>query len=320
MTGSQIKPDELPRAGGRIVLIDAERLREAASALVAPAGAPNPAGGDRFIEFARTNAIPMHCFWGLTTAEDTIERAILAIPNAGRTAVMFSTPVENDRATLATAGLISHACRALPEQCDATLAQVLLDPGDARGRAAFVGGGFKVLAQISDLERPIRTRDAALAPEPADGVTYETYTEDRIDEFLAVLEASYVDTLDCPGLRGLRSTEDILAGHRATGSFDPELWTLVRVDGTARGVLMLNPAPTANTIELVYLGLDHRVRGRGLGRDLLRYGMSRVARTGLRAIRLAVDESNDPALRLYRAAGFRRVQRRTALVRQIEAR
>ncbi|HVW39343.1 MAG TPA: hypothetical protein VHB99_18630, partial [Pirellulales bacterium] len=54
----------------------------------------------------------------------------------------------------------------------------------------------------------------------------------RSDEELArLLEATYEQTLDCPALNGVQDCRDVLAGYRATGSFDPSRWFFVRREG-----------------------------------------------------------------------------------------
>jgi len=130
----------------------------------------------------------------------------------------------------------------------------------------------------------------------------------------SLLEQTYADTLDCPGLAGLRRADEILEGHRRGGRFDPSLWTLLRLDGVAAGALLLNAASHLQVLELVYLGLIPSARGRGLGRSLIDHAISIAVARRVRSIMLAVDEENTPALRLYRAAGFRRHARRAALV------
>jgi ribosomal protein S18 acetylase RimI-like enzyme len=132
-----------------------------------------------------------------------------------------------------------------------------------------------------------------------------------------VLEASYEQTLDCPGLLGLRRTEDVLRGHQATGRFEPELWTLMELDGRPSGALLLNPASEGRCIELVYLGLARAARGQGHGRRLLRHGLRLVRERPERLMTLAVDDGNVPALRLYTSEGFKRRLRRVAMIRSI---
>jgi ribosomal protein S18 acetylase RimI-like enzyme len=148
-------------------------------------------------------------------------------------------------------------------------------------------------------------------------VTLLTYRDDRRAMLLEILDASYERTLDCPGLLGLRRTEDILAGHVSTGRFEPELWTLLLVDRRPAGAILLNPATQGRCVELVYLGLAPFARGRGLGGSLLRHGLLALDGRPERTVTLAVDDKNVPALRLYQAEGFRRVLRRLAYIRPI---
>ena len=70
--------------------------------------------------------------------------------------------------------------------------------------------------------------------------------------------------------------------------------------------------------ELVYLGITPEMRGRGCGRALLSHALWKVAQTTQKTVVLAVDESNAPALAMYRSAGFAPTTRRHALVRKID--
>lgn len=62
--------------------------------------------------------------------------------------------------------------------------------------------------------------------------------------------------------------------------------------------------------EILSVAVARRQRGRGLARQLLNLNLRRLAGLGARAVFLEVDEHNDPALRLYRRAGFSEVSRR----------
>ena len=62
--------------------------------------------------------------------------------------------------------------------------------------------------------------------------------------------------------------------------------------------------------EILSVAVARRQRGRGLARELLNLNLRRLAGLGARAVFLEVDEHNDPALRLYRRAGFSEVSRR----------
>jgi ribosomal-protein-alanine N-acetyltransferase len=66
----------------------------------------------------------------------------------------------------------------------------------------------------------------------------------------------------------------------------------------------------ADEAEILSVAVARRQRGRGLARRLLDLNLRRLAGLGARAVFLEVDEHNDPAVRLYRRAGFNEVSRR----------
>jgi ribosomal protein S18 acetylase RimI-like enzyme len=198
------------------------------------------------------------------------------------------------------------------------LVQALIEPGEAWEHQALVEGGFEDLAMLEYMQRAV-PRTAPMPPTPP-GVAIEHYDPSRRQAFVTALQASYQDTHDCPKLRGLRATDDVLDGHQATGRFDPRLWTLVRIDGQPVGVQLLAPIDEPACVELVYLGLAPLARGRGLGSMLLRRGLAQCRQAGLETMTLAVDRDNQPAVRLYRRRGFYRVARRQALIAPLAAR
>jgi len=62
--------------------------------------------------------------------------------------------------------------------------------------------------------------------------------------------------------------------------------------------------------EILSVAVAARWRGRGLALRLLDLHLRRLAGLGTRSVFLEVEEGNEPALRLYRRAGFRQVGRR----------
>ena len=76
------------------------------------------------------------------------------------------------------------------------------------------------------------------------------------------------ESLDMPELEGIRSLDDVLVGHRASGRFVPEYWLLGRLPGEpeAMAVMLLSGRSFARSSwEVAYLGLTPAARGRGLG-------------------------------------------------------
>jgi len=66
----------------------------------------------------------------------------------------------------------------------------------------------------------------------------------------------------------------------------------------------------ADEAEILSVAIAPGWKGRGLSRQLLDLHLRRLAGTGVRSVYLEVGESNVPACRLYRRAGFREVGRR----------
>ena len=66
----------------------------------------------------------------------------------------------------------------------------------------------------------------------------------------------------------------------------------------------------ADEAEILSVAVAPQARGRGLAGELLRHHLSRVAARGATRMFLEVGEDNQPALRLYRKAGFFEVGKR----------
>jgi mycothiol synthase len=320
MSLSHIHPGQLPPSSDdptfRMIPVPAARQAEAVARLVSQGPRDDPAQSSRFMEYAATHGISLQSMWGLVDSADRLIATVLAVPSPGRTAMVFASHPRSPQQVTTVGRLIEHACRQLAAM-HVDLAQMLLDPTEHLERQAALSGGMTELALLSYLERPLPRPRHARPPQWPEDVAVETYSEALHPHLLEALTASYEQTLDCPGLLGLRDTKDILEGHRASGQFDPALWTLIRVGGQAAGVLLLNPSPGSNSIELVYLGLAPAARGRGLGGLLLAHGLAQLAGRRERCITLAVDEANGPALKLYQSHGFRPVLRRIALIRPL---
>ncbi len=332
-TGGDFKPVQIP-----------PELREAAAERLIPdsrAGQGN--GGRRLLAAAHTHGINLTHMWGTLEPCDArpgrIRHVCLAVPGSGRTAMLvLSGPRPGDETWLGSAeeqvaersACISCACRdlgAMAARGDPSIAimQALPDPKDVWAVSAFVRAGFTRIADLAYMMRPHPGPPLeAGAGEPAwpCGITVRTVRgcapgEPDRDLLIEALERTYEDTLDCPGLCGLRSTSDVLDSHRASGRWDGRHWRLVFQDGRPHGCLLLSQCPESHVIELVYLGLSPALRGRGLGRKLLLLGLSRVRALDADHVTCAVDTRNLPALGLYEAVSFATSARRVALVRPV---
>lgn len=293
------------------------------------------AAAGRLVSGAAAHGIDLSFTWGILDpsprADSRVRQVCLAVLGSGRTAMLFvSEPTPGGDpggpaiARAERAACIDAACRFLGEHHhdEARIAQALPDPRDTWALEAFREAGFLHVGDLSYM------RSSGVAPgQPQPVVWPDEVRIVRADELgdrraqdaalITALDRSYIDTLDCPELCGLRETADILQSHRATGRWDPALWWVVLRRGSPEGCLLLNRAQERGCVELVYLGLSPALRGRGLGSQLLRFGLSRVGKPAPTEVNCAVDERNGPALQLYQRAGFSVVARRVALVRPL---
>jgi ribosomal protein S18 acetylase RimI-like enzyme len=236
--------------------------------------------------------------------------ALLTQPLAGRAAAVWAPEVD---ATWNRGGTAAALLRAALEDLKARgfrLAQALLDESAPRHAATDLSaGGMPRVTELvyleADTTRPVPVRPGAPA------VDWAGFGPDTEADLRDVLQETYAGSLDMPELEGLRSLDDILAGHRAAGRFVPERWRVGHVRGEpgAAAVVLLSEIPDRDAWEVAYLGLTPAARGRGLGLTALAHAVD-LARTHVPRLELAVDVRNEPARRLYRTAGLRPFDRR----------
>ena len=106
--------------------------------------------------------------------------------------------------------------------------------------------------------------------QPIQRLRFEAFRPSIAADFAATLERTYEGTLDCPELNGRRSIDEIVAGHRGQGRFDPQFWWLAYVGELPVGLILLDELPDAVTWELAYLGIVPQFRRHGFGRAMAR--------------------------------------------------
>lgn len=309
---ASLSPDH--ETGPRIGPVPPEQRREALERLGRNGVQLSERQARRVSDAARDAGVDFEQLWGIFDEAGGLAAVALLVYRPGRTAMIFGSQPRNadDAATLAP--LLERLAEAARPD-DASLIQALVEPDDQPEIDALKRAGFERLAELQYMQRSIPRKPPEAPPLPA-GIALEPYTTDRHDAFIEALEQSYIDTRDCPMLRGMRATADVLAGHMSAGRFEPELWTLVRLNGAPVGLMLLNIAEQ-RVMELVYLGIGPTARRMGLASGLLQRAMGWAARRSVRTMSLAVDTDNAPAMGLYQQLGFYRIARRLALVRPV---
>ena len=185
-------------------------------------------------------------------------------------------------------------------------------PQDHEDFSRFTAAGFRHMA---DLRYLVSLPQQWPVVEPATTLSYEPSCEANLERLKSVIDLTFEQTLDCPGLSEIRNTDDLLIEYRAIGQFDPALWLIVREGNSDIGCLLLANHPEVPQWELVYVGIAQPARGRGLGLEIVRRAQWLARAHKCSRILLAVDTRNEPAIRMYESAGFTAWEHRSALLR-----
>ena len=243
--------------------------------------------------------------------------AVMPLASPGRTMLLFvPAGMRDEPGRLATQTLVNEVCeQAVVDGIE--LVQALLDIHDDASVEGLTDCSFRRLAELLYLQTAVpRTFARPLLPP---GLSWRRYSSQTHALFARTVLETYRESLDCPALNGLREINDVLAGHQATGEFDPNLWFVLCDERGGVGTLLLSRVSRAAAVELVYVGLAPEQRGRGLSDVLVRQAMATTSAAGCGRLSLAVDAENLPALKLYWRHGFQALGRKTAMLRDLRA-
>lgn len=318
---TNLHPDTTPDGGGLYFGPVPERMRRSALAMLLIGRArEDDAAVDHFLRFAKEQGLDLSTLWfaGEGGPDGRMLGSVLLVPNHGSTAMLFVGQATGWRDTTAVVRLIRAVCEG-PGREGISVVQSLIDPGQVVEGRVLERAGLSRLAKLIYMQRVIEPGEHRVpCPSSLGGCerpTIRSYSDASHADFCKAIEASYIDTLDCPGLVGMRRTEQIIAGHKATGRFDPHNWlAFFDQEGDPIAVLLFAEVAQGGAHELVYLGVAQAYRGKGVGGRLMSYAVSEAARQGGQRLYLAVDDRNDPAVRLYTGMGFRASTRKIAYV------
>lgn len=305
------------RDGGATITCRPAKPAELAAAVAMILGSPRrPAAAGHvadFVNAASARRMDVGAMWVAEMA-GRIVWAILPVVNPGRTALLLTSAEMDDASIPAASGLVGEICGNLGRQ-GLHLTQVLLEPQYAAARRFFLSMRFQEIAELIYLQGYVpRNIQPAAIPRQMKWVEYSPETHGL---FADAIVRSYQDSLDCPALSGLREIDDVIAGHQASGDFDPSAWQALVEGDRPIGVVLLSRITQTDAMELVYLGLAAKARGRGLGMLLMQHALHRSLKDERRRLSLAVDSRNAPALKLYYRFGMQQVATRWAMIRDL---
>ena len=163
--------------------------------------------------------------------------------------------------------------------------------------------GFSRLAVIEYLSAEIASLPNAVSAE----LRFTNSDVLEGDEFVNLVQETYVDSQDCPAIEAMRSARDTLLAYKAAPSFTPELWRVAWDDTKPVGCILCLPFEDSGILEITYMALHPGVRRRGWGKTLIAEASRVASERKLQTLTLGVDQQNLPAGRLYRGIGFEKV-------------
>ncbi len=242
--------------------------------------------------------------------------AVLTLPRPGRIEMLLGTPLGPADDPTPT-GRCLEAALASGRQTDNHLAQLVHVPEAVGTAEAAKLGGMEWLAELQFLR-------TASIPEPATSMNASAPLQSKItwcdcddletQALHAVLLDTYVDAQDCPGLRGRREPEDILIGHEASGV--RHQWMAAKIEQELVGVLLLAETPERHLLQVLYVGVVPKFRGKRLGQKLMAKA-NEIAISRKLPLSLHVDRRNTHALKLYRKFDLQPRESRVAWIAEI---
>jgi len=271
----------------------------------------------QFEEDAKSRSLGIDLLFGAFEGA-RLHSACLAVESPGSAAMVLSAVAPE-----VGQSAFNHLGEALILLIDSTrrrgiaLLESLVTTTDTHLTRALEFAGFRKLTRLCYLQRelslphPPRLSNSVL--------NWVSFREDEPEKFHSALSLSYVDSLDCPELTGLRTPSEILAGHRAAGRHDPALWTVAELGGRPVGVILLSLCGNGVSCEVVYLGVSRSARGTGVADALMERAVMQARGASAKELILAVDSRNAPARRLYDRWNFRAIGVRDAWIATLRA-
>jgi mycothiol synthase len=262
-----------------------------------------------FEELARSRAEHLRLWW--TRRGRRLLGVVLVLESPGRTGMLFYSPVSGagvEREVLA------DLTRTITQEALAgglSFVQALLAPDAEADIAMLERAGYEKLTELTYMKLDLT--DAHVWRNDA-RLVWRSYEQFDLDELGELIDATYLGSMDCPMLHGVREVTDVIAGHKDTGIFTPQSWWIVEMKGSPVGCILVNDSRTVPASEIVYVGVVPSFRRQGIARVMLRRAAADARAEGRMALTLAVDTCNTYARKLYQGEGFHVTDRRLAYV------
>lgn len=226
--------------------------------------------------------------------------AVMAVCQADGTAHVWP-PAVTAHAPAETAVALVVTCRDWIARSPVTMAQCLTQLEDLAAQELLVAAGFERLTDVVCWQHELEEIPHGPLPEHCEVLQF---SEAHEAHFQQVMQQTYADSQDCPGLRGRRTAIDSLAAHRLAADEASRLWQVYQCAGEDVGVVLCADHRDQRMWELLYLGVVPKFRRQGFGLAMLCQALWDAREVGAEGMFLAADDTNAAAANLYEAAGF----------------
>ena len=231
---------------------------------------------------------------------ERVTGAMICLKVPGASALVWPPHAEpNEARTQTEDALLQTAGQWLRNQ-QTRIAQCLLTEEEREFGESLLRNGFRRVTSLKYMRHDL----GKLAAPKFSPLRFQTYQEAPPGLFRMTLEQTYAGTLDCPELNGIRTIDEVIAGHLAQGRHDPGRWWLAYEEQQPVGILMVTQIPEWKGWDLSYLGVIPSMRHRGIGRQLTAMALWEARQAGQSKLTLSVDRRNPPAHGLYEKLGF----------------
>ncbi|MCH8053785.1 MAG: GNAT family N-acetyltransferase [Planctomycetes bacterium] len=273
-----------------------------------------PARVDHFLNYLAAQDLEINWKLGIMT-QGCLVGSALGVVSPGKVAMILTSSCTPETAL---SDAVTQALELLEQKARHAGLAILqsLIPRDCADRAQVLSkAGYAFLADMRYLVLDV-PRSLPTEPQHPDVVVEDYRSVDEV-VFRNTLGRTYEGSLDCPGLNGLRTMEEIVLSHRHTGIHDPRLWLIAKVGDDPVGVVLLTHVPLQSAMEIVYVGVVPEARGCSYGSYLVRLAIENAVRANSKHLMLAVDHRNHYARKIYSSFGFRETDRRHAWTRKL---
>jgi ribosomal protein S18 acetylase RimI-like enzyme len=244
----------------------------------------------------------------IVARSDRLVGVILCLPLAGAGGLIWPPQVVATADRIAVEDLLVHTATSWLSSQGTKVAQALLAPEEVPIAPPLERNGFRHVTSLHYLRYDLRSSPAHRGQ--GCQLRFQAYSTCSTEIFHRTLLETYQDSLDCPEVNGVRSVAEIVAGHKAQGTYDPARWWLAFDGDRPAGVLLMSELPESGALEISYVGVVPTLRRRTIGRQLVAKALAEARAQNVGQLTLSVDARNLPAENLYHSAGFETYSRR----------